>query len=83
MPSSLSLAGRRVAVKRPSVRGVDGQELNLPSWKAWSARDPLEQRAIEQMLVAPMSQSNYNVRLPLLVRPVAVTLNHVVIRRRA
>jgi len=51
MPSSLSLGGRRVAVERPRVRSVDGQELNLPSWKAWSAGDPLEQRAIEQMLV--------------------------------
>lgn len=50
-PSSLSLGGRRVAVERPRARSVDGEELTLPSWRAWSARDPLEQRAIEQMLV--------------------------------
>ena len=51
MPSSLSLGGRRVEMERPRVRGVDGRELSLPSWRAWSARDPLERRAIEQMLV--------------------------------
>lgn len=51
VPSSLSLGGRRVGVARPRVRSVDGQELKLPSWEAWSARDPLEHRAIEQMLV--------------------------------
>ncbi len=49
--SSLSLGGRRVKVERPRVRSLDGQELTLPSWRAWSSRDPLEQRAIEQMLV--------------------------------
>jgi putative transposase len=51
MPSSLSLGGRRVEVARPRVRGVEGRELSLPSWRAWSASDPLERRAIEQMLV--------------------------------
>jgi len=49
--SSLSLGGRRVAVERPRVRSVAGHELSLPSWRAWSGRDPLEQRAMEQMLV--------------------------------
>ena len=49
--SSLSLGGRRVEVERPRVRSVHGQELLLPSWQLWSARDPLERRAIEQMLV--------------------------------
>jgi putative transposase len=51
VPSSLSLGGRRVEVERPRARSVDGQELSLPSWQAWSARDPLERRALEQMLV--------------------------------
>jgi transposase-like protein len=49
--SSLSLGGRRVGVERPRVRSIDGQERTLPSWRDWSGRDPLEQRAIEQMLV--------------------------------
>ena len=49
--SSLSLGGRRVEVERPRARSIDGRELGLASWRAWSARDPLERRAIEQMLV--------------------------------
>jgi putative transposase len=51
VPSALSLGGLRVEVERPRARSVEGRELSLPSWRAWSARDPLEQRAVEQMLV--------------------------------
>jgi putative transposase len=51
VPSSLVLGGRRVVIRRPRVRGRDGRELILPSWKTWSARDPLTRRAMEQMLV--------------------------------
>jgi putative transposase len=47
----LVLGGRRVAVNRPRARGVDGHELNLPSWREWSRRDPLTERAIEQMVL--------------------------------
>src|SRR5271157_135136 len=49
--SSLVLGGRRVAVSRPRVRSVEGGELKLPSWREWSARDPLEARALEQMVL--------------------------------
>jgi putative transposase len=49
--SSLVFGGRRVALRRPRVRGCDGRELKLPSWQAWSARDPLTRRAMEQMLL--------------------------------
>src|SRR5579864_1243645 len=49
--SSLVLGGRRVAVQRPRARSIEGRELRLPSWREWSARDPLEQRAVEQMVV--------------------------------
>jgi putative transposase len=49
--SSLVLGGRRVAVSRPRARGVDGHELNLPSWREWSMRDPLTERAVEQMVL--------------------------------
>jgi len=49
--SSLVLGGRRVAVNRPRVRSVAGRELKLPSWREWSARDPLEERALEQMVL--------------------------------
>jgi transposase-like protein len=51
MPSSLTLGGRRVQVERPRVRSREGHELTLPSWRAWSARDPLEQRTLEQMVL--------------------------------
>src|SRR5216683_1587365 len=49
--SSLVLGGRRVAVQRPRARSVAGRELKLPSWQEWSARDPLEARALEQMVL--------------------------------
>jgi transposase-like protein len=49
--SSLVLGGRRVAVNRPRVRSAAGHELKLPSWQEWSARDPLQQRAVEQMVL--------------------------------
>ena len=51
VPSSLTLGGRRVRVERPRVRSSAGHEITLPSWRAWSARDPLGQRAMEQMLL--------------------------------
>ena len=49
--SSLVLGGRRVAVSRPRARSAEGHELKLPSWQAWSARDPLQQRAVAQMVL--------------------------------
>jgi transposase-like protein len=49
--SSLVLGGRRVAVSRPRVRGVANCELKLPSWQEWSARDPLDERALAQMVL--------------------------------
>jgi putative transposase len=49
--SSLVLGGRRVAVNRPRARSVEGRELRLPSGREWSARDPLAERALEQMVL--------------------------------
>jgi putative transposase len=49
--SSLVLGGRRVAVSRPRARSVEGHELSLPSWGEWSRRDPLTERAVEQMVL--------------------------------
>ena len=51
LASSLVLGGRRVAASRPRVRSVEGRELRLPSWREWRARDPLDQRALEQMVL--------------------------------
>lgn len=49
--SSLVLGGRKVAVQRPRARTTGREEVHLPSWAAWSAHDPLEERAVEQMIL--------------------------------
>src|SRR6202166_4967244 len=49
--SSLVMGGRRVAMQRPRARTVEGHELRLPSWRQWSARDFLAERAVEQMVL--------------------------------
>src|ERR1019366_6343231 len=43
--------GGGVAGSRPGVRSVEARELKLPSGREWSARDPLEARALEQMVL--------------------------------
>jgi putative transposase len=48
---SLVMGGRRVTLPRPRVRSLQGRELELPAWKQWSDEDPLEQRALAQMLL--------------------------------
>lgn len=50
-PGELVMGGRRVQVRRPRARTLDGQEVQLPSWTAFGAEDPLRERAVEQMLV--------------------------------
>lgn len=47
----LILGGRRVAVRRPRARRVDGGEVRLPAYERLRSEDPLEERAVEQMLV--------------------------------
>jgi transposase-like protein len=49
-PSEVVLGGRRVAIRRPRVR-TQGQEVTLPTFAAVSATDPLNARAVEQMLI--------------------------------
>ena len=50
-PGSVVMGGRRVTLPRPRVRSLDGRELELPAWKLWSQEDPLEERALAQMLL--------------------------------
>lgn len=50
-PGELVMGGRRVQVRRPRARTLDGKEVQLPSWTAFGAEDPLRERAVEQMLV--------------------------------
>ena len=49
-PGSLALGGRRVEVRRPRVR-QDGREVQLRTWEQLSSDDPLNRRAVEQMLI--------------------------------
>ena len=69
--SSLVMGGRRVAVQRPRARTVEGHELRLPSWREWSARDPLDERAVEQMVLG-VSTRGYARSLEPLPEAVAV-----------
>ena len=49
---ALVLGGRKVAVRKPRVRSIGGdEEIELPTWQQFSDEDPLTERAIEQMLV--------------------------------
>jgi putative transposase len=57
-PGELVLGGRRVQIRRPRARTVDGREVELPTWAAFGAEDPLHTRAVEQMLVG-VSTRNY------------------------
>jgi putative transposase len=50
-PSELVLGGRLVQVSRPRARTLDGREVVLPSWQEFRARDPLSERAVEQMVL--------------------------------
>jgi transposase-like protein len=38
-------------VKRPRVRSSEGKEIPLPSWEKFAAEDPLNARAVEQMVI--------------------------------
>lgn len=48
---SLVMGGRRVTVPRPRARSLGGRELELPAWQEWSREDPLDERALSQMLL--------------------------------
>jgi transposase-like protein len=47
----LAFGGRRVRVRRPRVRGVDGDEVHLETWERFAEADPLTPRAVEQMVL--------------------------------
>lgn len=46
----LTMGGRQVRMRKPRVRGVDGTEESLPTWESMRDQDPLEERALEQIL---------------------------------
>jgi transposase-like protein len=45
------LGGRRVAIRKPRVRSVAGKEIPLPTYQQFNQEDPLEARALEQMVL--------------------------------
>lgn len=47
----LVLGGRLARVRRPRARTLDDREVELPSWTEFRKRDPLSERAVEQMIV--------------------------------
>lgn len=50
VPSEVVLGGRKVAIRRPRVRTAEG-EVPLPTFQTMAQTDPLDRRAVEQMLV--------------------------------
>jgi putative transposase len=50
-PGELIMGGRRLSAERPRARTVEGEEVELPSWRFFSEEDPLTERAMEQMIV--------------------------------
>lgn len=64
----LVMGGRRVQVRRPRVRTMDGDEVQLPSWAAFAAEDPLDERAVNQMLIG-VSTRRYGRSLEPLAAP--------------
>jgi putative transposase len=48
--SEVVLGGRKVAIQRPRVRTATG-EVALPTFRTMAARDPLDRRVVEQMVV--------------------------------
>jgi hypothetical protein len=40
-----------VRLQKPLARSLEGRELDLPSWRQVTLEDPLQERALEQMLV--------------------------------
>lgn len=48
-PGKLTLGGRRVSVPRPRVVDRNGKEVPLTTWQQLAARDPMDERVLEQM----------------------------------
>lgn len=51
------LGGRKIAMSKPRVRSVDGEEIELPCWQRAQEEDPLQERVLEQMLVGVSSRA--------------------------
>lgn len=64
-PGEVTLGGRRVAVKRPRVRAVDGSgEIGLQTYAHFADRDPLTRVVLEQMLAGVSTRRFARTREP-------------------
>ncbi len=62
-PSSVILGGRKVAVDRPRVRSIAGEELSLPVWQALAGDDELLGEMALGRMLAGLSTRNYGIGL--------------------
>jgi len=60
----VTLGGRRVAVARPRVRSVDGEEVELATYAHFADRDPLTRVVLEQMLAGVSTRRFERTREP-------------------
>src|SRR3989441_7559026 len=71
--------GQKITVKKPRVRSVGGEEVELPRWRDIANEDPLKRRVVEQMLVG-VSTRKYKRSLeapPAEVKPKSVSRSSV------
>lgn len=57
-PSEMTLGGRRIPVRRPRARSIEGEELALPTFELVSCRDPLDAHTLAA-IVAGVSTRRY------------------------
>jgi transposase-like protein len=61
---SLVLGGRQVSVERPRGRTVDGEEIELDTWSAFSSQDLLNSLVVERMLAGVATRRHVDVAEP-------------------
>jgi putative transposase len=59
------LGGRQVSVPRPRGRTVEGAEIELESWAAFSSKDLLDRLTVERMLAGVATRRHVDVAEPL------------------
>ncbi len=54
----LVFGGRKIRVKKPRIRSIEGEEIELGTWRRMADEDPLRDRVVEQILLG-VSQRGY------------------------
>lgn len=54
----LVFGGRKIRVRKPRIRSVEGEEMELETWRRMADEDPLRDRVVEQILLG-VSQRGY------------------------